>query len=90
MPLIAVKGIFALASIGLLYYYIGVQTMETDMNHAPVVSSGFLSLAAIGGVYMFVRDKVMGNSNLPKWIAFAHAASAVTGYILLWIYAAGK
>jgi hypothetical protein len=88
MGLIAAKAIFALASVGTLYFYVGNQTM--DMMHAPMAAAAFLSFAVIGGLYMFIRDKVMGDSNFPKWIAFAHGASAVTGYILLWIHAAGN
>jgi hypothetical protein len=88
IALIGLKAIFAFAGIGTLYFYMGNETM--DMEHAPMAAAAFLSFAVLGGLYMLVRDKVMGDSNFPKWIAFAHAASAVTGYILLWIHAAGN
>jgi hypothetical protein len=84
MALIAAKGILALTGLGTLYYFISDETM--DMKHAPIASVVFLSFAALGGVYLFIRDKVMGDENYPKWMVFGHAAMAVIGYILLWVY----
>jgi hypothetical protein len=88
MALIAGKGILALVSLGTLYFYVADETM--DMKHAPMASVVFLSFAALGGIYLFIRDKVLGDQNYPKWMVFGHAASAVVGYILLWIHALSK
>jgi hypothetical protein len=87
MFIVALHGIFALFSIGTLYYYIGDETM--DQKHAPVTSSVFFGLAAIGGIYMLVLDKVLSQS-IPKWMPFIHAGAAVTGYVLLWIHALSR
>jgi membrane associated rhomboid family serine protease len=88
MPLIAAKGIFALVSICTLYFYVSDETM--DMKHAPMASVIFLSFATLGGVYLFFKDKVLGQENYPKWMVFGHAAAAVIGYVLLWIHALSR
>ncbi|MFL5731007.1 MAG: hypothetical protein ACJ75J_16080 [Cytophagaceae bacterium] len=85
MPLVAAKIIMALASIGTLYFFVADETM--DMEHAPIYGVAFLSFAALGGMIMFIKDKVLGHEYIPRWMAFGHALAAVTGYILLWIYA---
>ncbi|HXA01974.1 MAG TPA: hypothetical protein VNW99_08300 [Cytophagaceae bacterium] len=86
--LVAAKGIFALVSIGTLYYYVGDETM--DMQHAPMASVVFLSFAALGGIYLLIKDKLLGDQNYPKWMVFGHATAAVIGYVLLWIHALSK
>jgi hypothetical protein len=88
MSLIAGKGILAFASLGTLYFFVGDETM--DMEHAPMASVVFLSFAALGGIYLLIKDKVLGDQNYPKWMVFGHAAAAVIGYVLLWIYALSK
>src|SRR4051794_12582238 len=75
ISLIVAKAIFALTSLGTLYYYVSDETM--DMQHAPMASVVLLSFSAIGGIYLFFRDKVLGDQNYPKWMVFAHAAGAV-------------
>jgi hypothetical protein len=43
----------------------------------------FLLVAAVGGFYMFFRD-IKGKMS-PVWLAFVHAALAVTGVVFLLI-----
>ena len=88
MALIAAKGILALVGLGTLYYYVSDETM--DMQHAPMASVVFLSFSALGGIFLFIKDKVIGDPNYPKWMAFGHAGGAVIGYILLWIHALSR
>jgi hypothetical protein len=85
--LVALHGIFALVGIGTLYFYAGDETM--DQTHAPMTSIAFLSLAATAGIFMLIRDKVMG-VGVPKWMPMIHGTAAVIGYILLWIHALNK
>jgi hypothetical protein len=85
--IVALHGIFALVGIGTLYFYSADETM--DQNHAPMSSIALLSLAAVAGIFMLVRDKAMG-AGVPKWMPFIHGSVALLGYILLWVHTLTK
>ena len=82
--MVALHGIFALVSIGTLYFYVSDETM--DQKHAPITSVVFISFAALGGIYLLVRDKIL-DIGIPKWMPFIHGGAALIGYALLWIHA---
>jgi hypothetical protein len=84
MFIVALHGIFALFSIGSLYYYVADENM--DLKHAPMTCAVVFGFAAIGGIYLLIRDKIL-DQPIPKWMPFIHAGAAVTGYVLLWIHA---
>lgn len=44
-------------------------------------------VAALGGFVMFSRD--ITQKEIPKWLAVVHALAAVTGFVLLLIFAFG-
>ncbi len=81
--LVAIHGILALASYGLLTYsiadradrFVGDWPMET---YAFV----FFSFAILGGIYMLVRDKIL-KLGVQKWMPFVHGGLAATGLIIL-------
>jgi len=84
--LVAIHGLLAVASYGVLTYNIGLKAREeqlTDVSfpleHYAYV---FFSFAAVGGLFMLVRDKLL-NKGIPKWLPFLHGGAAAIGLILL-------
>jgi hypothetical protein len=51
----------------------------------PVESAVLFVIAALGGFIMLARD--LGNKPIPKWLAVGHGLLAVTGFILLLVFA---
>lgn len=88
--LVAVHGLLALSAYALLNYY--AATEETQgiamgtLKGAPNNSIIFFSLAAVGGIAMFIRDKVL-KLGLKKWMPMVHGGAAIIGLVLLIIYA---
>lgn len=52
---------------------------------APIISIILFVLAALGGIMLIYRD-ITGKS-VPKWMAIGHGLIAITGFILLLIFA---
>jgi hypothetical protein len=82
MLLVAIHGILAAGSYGLLSYFVGNKTYVT--SHYNLESYAFVafSFAAMGGIYMLIRDKVL-KQGLKKWMPFIHGGFAATGLIIL-------
>ena len=76
-----VHGLFAAVGMGSLFYY---SAFEPSFD-IPYASIFFFVLAIFGGVLMVMWDKIM-NRKLPRGIPIAHAASAITGIVLLVLF----
>ncbi|HEX8546621.1 MAG TPA: hypothetical protein VF691_06635 [Cytophagaceae bacterium] len=89
MYIVAIHGLMALTSFALLLYFSGSEVGGVQMGNikgVPNNSIVLFSIAIIGGVYMFVRDKIM-KKGIQKWMPFVHASAALLGIIFLFIYA---
>lgn len=85
--LVVLHAILASASFGMLAYNVAMKIeARRDMENLPYPLEAyafvFFSLAAMGGIYMLVRDKVL-SKGIPKWIPFIHGGLALTGLIIL-------
>jgi hypothetical protein len=78
---VAFHGILALASYGLLTYNVSIQRL-TDQYPMEAYSFVLFSFAAIGGIYMFIRDKIL-KKGIQKWMPFIHGGLAATGLVIL-------
>jgi hypothetical protein len=84
--LVAIHGLLAVASYGMLTYNVGLKAREEQLanvnyplEHYAYV---FFSFAAVGGLFMLIRDKVL-NKGIPKWLPFVHGGLAAIGLIFL-------
>lgn len=74
-----VHGLFAAVALVLLLSYV------FGDKPGPVESAVLFVIAALGGFIMMARD-VTGKS-IPKWLAVVHGLLAVTGFVLLLVFA---
>lgn len=74
-----VHGIFAVIGLALLINY-SVWTAPR-----PLASVTIFIIAALGGITMLVRH--ITHKPIPKWLAVVHGLAAVTGYVLLLVFA---
>ena len=72
-------GIFAAIALVLLIVFV-----VNNKDNAPVTSLVLFVLAALGGIYMFLRD--INKKNSPIGIAVLHALLAVAGFVALLIF----
>lgn len=79
-PVVFAHGAVAAIALVLLIVY-GVQ----NPDHFPKLSIIIFALAAIGGFYLFFND--MKKKPGPVAVAVVHALAAVTGFILLLLFA---
>ena len=77
-----VHGIAAATAIGILFYYSAFEVI----TEAPFASIFFFIVAVFGGIFMVLWDKIM-NRKMPKYFPLFHAGAAITGIILLAIFA---
>jgi hypothetical protein len=77
-----IHGLFAALGLVFLFYYAAVS------KPAPIDSAILLVLAALGGFVLIFRD--LTGKNIPKWLAVGHGLIAVTGFILLVIFAINR
>ena len=77
-----VHGIFAATAIGILFYYSAFE-LNTDVPYGSIF---FFIVAVFGGLFMVFWDKIM-NRKMPRYFPLFHAGAAITGFILLAIYA---
>ena len=75
-------GIGAATAICILFYY---SAFEVNTN-VPYPSIFFFIIAVFGGLFMVFWDKIM-NRKMPKYFPLFHAGAAITGFVLLAIYA---
>jgi drug/metabolite transporter superfamily protein YnfA len=54
-------------------------------DHSPMTAIIIFLVAALGGIYMFVRDLMKKNS--PMWLAVVHALLAVGAFVTLLVFA---
>lgn len=73
-------GVFAATALLILVYY-SIQHPE----NFPKASIALFVVAAIGGFYMFIRNLKQKMGPLP--LAFLHALLAVSGFVLLLLFA---
>jgi hypothetical protein len=74
-----IHGGFVATALILLIIYV------TKHEHGPVESMVLFILAATGGFVLIYRD--LTGKKIPKWLAVGHGLLAVTGFVLLLIYA---
>ena len=77
-----VHGIGAATAIGILFYYSAFE-LNTEV---PYPSIFFFIIAVFGGIFMVLWDKIM-NRKMPKYFPLFHAGAAITGFVLLVLYA---
>ena len=77
----ALHGFFAVTGLVLLIVYCLQNTP------GPVLSIAIFSVAALGGFVLIYQD-ITGNK-VPKWLGIVHGLAAVTGYIVLLLFAFG-
>ena len=75
-------GLLAATGLVLLVVY------TTQHTPRPLESLILFVIAATGGFIVFARDIM--NKTLPKWLAVVHGLAAVSGFILLLVFAFGK
>ena len=80
--IVAVHGILALSGIALLTYYSAMQFELNGNKFTPYSSLVFFSFAAVGGFYMFFRDKYQ-KAKIQKWMPLIHGGLALAGIISL-------
>jgi intracellular septation protein A len=75
----ATHGIFVATALILLIYYAS--------QHGPEVTKSIVLfvIAAFGGITLMIFD--LTGKSFPKWLAMVHGLIAVTGFILLLIFA---
>ena len=73
-----IHGLFAALGLVLLIIYCIGNTP------APIESLVIFCIAALGGFVLFYKDLT---GKIPKWLAVVHGLAAVTGYVLLLIFA---
>ena len=72
-------GLFAATALVLLLFFVyrnGVNALQTSLI--------LFVIAALGGIYMFVRD--LRGKFSPIWLAVVHALLAVAGFLMLIFY----
>jgi hypothetical protein len=77
--LAVLHGIFAASALILLIIF--------SFNHSgdyPLTSIILFTIAAIGGLFLFVRD--LNSKPGPKGLAFVHAAVAVISFLILLVF----
>ncbi|MBX9850235.1 MAG: hypothetical protein K2X86_00580 [Cytophagaceae bacterium] len=79
--IVAIHGILAIASYSLLTYNISMQRL-TDTYPMETYAWVFFSFGALGGFYMFFRDKVL-KMGIKKWMPFIHGGLGAIGLIIL-------
>lgn len=72
-------GLFAATALVLLLFFV-------FRNNANALQTSFILfvIAALGGIYMFVRD--LRGKFSPTWLAAVHAMLAVAGFLVLVFY----
>ncbi len=75
-----IHGAFAAVSLVLLLIYSIVRS-----SAAPLVALILFIIAALGGFLLFGID--VATKKPPKWLGFVHGAVAVSGFVLLLIFA---
>ena len=72
-------GILAVTALILLFVYAGLNPP------GPVPSIIAFCLAAMGGLVLIYRD--VTDKPIPKWLGIGHGLLAITGFVLLVLYA---
>jgi hypothetical protein len=72
-------GILAALALVLLIVYV-LQNPNNSPRNALII----FVIAALGGIYMFVRDLMKKNS--PIWLAVVHALLAVAAFVMLLVF----
>lgn len=80
--IVGIHGVIALATYAVLTYLVGVEAHTTSQYTIEAYAFVAFSFAAIGGLYMVIRDKLL-KQGIPKWIPFIHGGLALTGLIIL-------
>jgi hypothetical protein len=80
--LVALHGIIALAAYALLSFSIGEEALVKSPYQLKSYAFVAFSFAAVGGLYMFVRDKFL-KIGIQKWMPFVHGGLALTGIVIL-------
>jgi hypothetical protein len=75
-------GLFAATGLGLMIYYI------MGNSPGPTEALVLFIVAALGGFIMVARD--LRGKSIPKWLAVVHGLAAVTGFVLLLVFAMNK
>jgi hypothetical protein len=79
LPVAFIHGFFSASSLVLLIIY-------AVKNNAGLIEAIVLfSIAALGGIVMIIRDLM--EKSVPKPLAVAHGILAITGYVVLLVYA---
>lgn len=76
-----IHGLLAVTGLVLLIVYC------TGHDPAPVESIVVFVIAALGGFVLIYKDLT---GKIPKWLGVAHGLIAVTGFILLLVFAFGR
>ena len=74
-----IHGVMAVVGLALLIYYVATH------DAGPTESMIVLILAAMGGLLLLYKD--LTGRKPPKWLAVAHGLVALTGYVLLIVFA---
>lgn len=80
--IVALHGIIALAAYGVLTFTVGMQAWATSQHTVEAYAFVAFSFAAVGGIYMVIRDKLL-KQGIKKWMPFVHGGLALTGLIIL-------
>ena len=75
-------GLFVVIAVVMLIVYI------TNNPPGPIESLVAFIVAALGGIVVFFKD--ITGKKIPKWLAVVHGLVAVTGFVLLLVFALGK
>jgi hypothetical protein len=75
----AIHGLFAVSGLILLIVYC------TKYNPGPGLSIGIFVVAALGGFVLIYKD--LTEKKVPKWLGIVHGLTALTGYIILLVFA---
>ena len=76
LPVSLLHGFFAVAGITMLIIYVSQR-----QQHSLVTNIVLFSIAATGGIFLFVRD--MLRKTLPKPVIIAHAGIALLSFAIL-------
>ena len=82
IAIVGLHGVVALSAYAILTYIVGVKAYETSQYTTEAYAFTAFSFAAVGGLYMVIRDKLL-KQGIQKWMPFVHGGFALIGLIIL-------
>lgn len=82
IAIVGIHGIVALSAYAVLTFAVGEKARETSQYTTEAYAFTAFSFAAVGGIYMLIRDKIL-KQGIQKWMPFVHGGFALIGLIIL-------